>query len=99
MSRKIMLPAMRVVKTGTKGGPHDDVFRYRGIGDFGISVFYGSGWFHGPNASSLSAQVVTLRSCATAPAAHPPVGIVFRCLTNDTIVDTSASRVPPARAS
>src|SRR5260370_37705090 len=54
MSRKIRLPAMRVVKTGTKGGPHDDVFRYRGIGDFGISVFYGRERFYRPKASSLN---------------------------------------------
>jgi hypothetical protein len=67
-----------VVKAAAKGGLHDDVFRYRGIGDFGISVFYGSGWFYRPKASSLSAQLATLRSGATAHTAQPSAGIVFR---------------------
>ncbi len=53
---------MRVVKAGTKGGPHDDVSVSRGIGDFGISVFHRPGWCYRPEASSLSRVRFTLRA-------------------------------------
>ncbi len=94
MGCKIKSAAMRVVKVGAKGGPHDDIFRYRGIGDFGVSVFYGPGRFHRPKASSLNRVragkysgfmyerpdfgLATLHSGATAHAAQPSAGIVFR---------------------
>jgi hypothetical protein len=45
---------MRVVKTGTKGGPYDDLSVSRGIGDFELSMFHQPGWFCRPEASSLS---------------------------------------------
>ena len=54
MSRKIRPPAMRVIKAGMKGGPHDDVSACRCIGDFGISVFHRPGRSYRPKASSLN---------------------------------------------
>jgi len=61
---------MRVVKAGTKGGPHDDVSVCRRVGDLGISLFYRPGWPYWPEASSLSG--------ATTYTAKPSAGIVFR---------------------
>jgi hypothetical protein len=54
ISRKITSPAMRVVKTGAKGGPHDDVSVCRSIADFGISMLHRLGRCHRPKASSLN---------------------------------------------
>ena len=45
---------MRVVKAGTKGGPHDDVSVSRDIGAFGLSVFDRPGRLCRSEASSLS---------------------------------------------
>ena len=45
---------MRVVKAGTKGGPHDDVSVSRDIGAFGLSVFHRPGRHCRSEASSLS---------------------------------------------
>src|SRR5216684_3472042 len=53
LSRKIRPLAMHEVKTGTKGGPHDDISDYRRTGDFGVSVFHRAGWFYQSEASSL----------------------------------------------
>ena len=54
VSRKIQPPAMRVIKAGTKGGPHDDVSVCRCIGDFGISVFHRPGRSSRLKASPLN---------------------------------------------
>jgi len=45
---------MRVVKAGTKEGPHDDVSVCSCIVDFGISMFHRAGGFYRPKASSLN---------------------------------------------
>jgi hypothetical protein len=45
---------MRVIKPGTKGGPHGYVSVCRGIGDFGISVSHRRGRSYRPEASSLN---------------------------------------------
>jgi len=54
MSRRIVPRGMRVVKAGTKGGPHADFSSDRCIGDFGIPVFHRFGWCCRPKASSLN---------------------------------------------
>ena len=54
ISLEIRSAAMRVVKTGTKGGPYDDFSVSRGIGDFELPMFHRRGWFFRPEASSLS---------------------------------------------
>ena len=54
MSRKITLPAMRLVKAGTEGGPHGGVSACWCIGDFGIFVFHRPGRCYWPEASSLN---------------------------------------------
>ena len=45
---------MPVVRQGREGGPHDDLYVYRCIGDFGISVFHRPGRSYRPKASSLN---------------------------------------------
>jgi hypothetical protein len=45
---------MRVVRQGREGGPHDDLYVYRCIGDFGISVFQRPGRHYRPEAPSLN---------------------------------------------
>jgi hypothetical protein len=45
---------MRVVKAGTKGGPHDDVSICRRVDDIGISVFHRPGRSYRPKTSSLN---------------------------------------------
>jgi hypothetical protein len=65
---------MHQVKTGTKGGPHDDVSDYRCIGDFRVSVLHRAGWFYRPEASSL----IRVGGGIPSVAAQPSAGIVFR---------------------
>jgi len=45
---------MRVVKAGTKGGPHDDVSVCRRVDDIGISGFHRPGRSYRPKTSSLN---------------------------------------------